>query len=317
MGSAPANLAPVSTSRILLLAAVVLFPVVSAQAQAYERARPDGDILCRGSRTFTYALATSTGHPTAEERAAVQAAVDAWRQAASTCSDLRFEQTADVTDGKLPIGGGRAVIIIRPVKCADVVPANDACHADDSCAEKFGCWRYASADVVNASVTWSTSTRELVGAHIELNASNGTLTTVDGPPCAPGTTAPNCVAADVQSLVTRSIGEALGFALVARTDSTMSSRLDWGDKQKRAIDPGTLQGLCELYPRGQPTPGCARVNPPDAGAPDAGTPDAGMPDTETPEGPAPPKSGCSAAPTVPLLGALVLLLGARRRQRGV
>ncbi|WP_309893365.1 hypothetical protein [Archangium sp.] len=292
-------------SRIILLAS--LFPIAEAQAQAYERARPDGNILCRSSRTFTYALATSTGHPTAEERAAVQAAVNTWRQAASSCSDLSFEQTAHVTDGKLPFADGRALIVFRPVKCADVVPDNDGCYTDGSCGEKFGCWSHESVSVVNAGTTWSTATREIVGARIELNASSGMLTTVDGPPCPQGTIGSDCVVGDVQSLVTRSIGEALGFALVARTDSTMSSRLDWGDTQTRTIDPGTLQGLCELYPRGQPTPGCTNVVPPDAGTPDAGTP----------EEPPPPKSGCSATPSVPLLGALVLLLGTRRRWLGL
>lgn len=79
----------------------------------------------------------------------------------------------------------------------------------------------------------------------------------------------------------------------------MSSRLDWGDTRKRILDPGTLQGLCELYPSGQPTPGCANLTPPDSGTPE------------------PSKGGCSATSSAPLLGALVLLLGVRRSRTRV
>ncbi|MDY7232578.1 MYXO-CTERM-anchored inactivated metalloprotease [Hyalangium rubrum] len=295
-----------------LLASLFLWLLASnAQAQAYERARIDGLLLCRPSRTFTYAVATSPGHPTPEERAAIQAAVNTWRQAASSCSDLVFEQTADVTDGTLTFGDGRALIIIRPRLCRDVVPEGQVCNPHEPCVDEYGCWAFGSDEVVNASATFRYTTGEIVGAHIALNSSNGTLSTVDSPPCAPGTHAPDCVSGDVQSLMTRSIGEALGFALVDRLDSTMARRLDWGDTQKRVIDPGTLQGLCELYPRGQPTPGCAIQSPPDAGTP-GGTDGGVNPPKE--EEPAPSKGGCGAAPTVPLLGALVLWLAARRRR---
>jgi hypothetical protein len=296
------------------LLALVLFAHASqARAQEYERARPDGHrLLCRSSRTFTYALSLSTGHPTPEERAAIEAAVHGWRQAAASCSDLVFERTADVPAGQPTPQDGRTLITFRPVRCADVVPSGDACHTDYSCGEKFGCWSHDSLAVVNpgAGILFRMATGEIIGAHIELNASSGLLTTVDGPPCPPGAPAPDCVAGDVQSLVTRSIGESLGFALVARADSTMSRRLDWGDIQKRTIDPGTLQGLCELYPRGQPTPECTHLGAPDAGAPGSG--DGGDPPGES----APPSGcGCGTTRTAPLLGALVLLLGIRGARR--
>ena len=149
-----------------------------------------------------------------------------------------------------------------------------------------------------------------------------TYTTLDGPPCDEGVIEPGYVIGDVQSLVTRSIGEGLGFALLTRTDSTLSRYLPWGDTQKRIIDPGTHQGICETYPRGLPTPGC--IISTDGGVPDGdggmqeadgGVPDAGdsIPDGN---GGAPSKSGCTTTSSEPLLGALMLLLGARRtRQR--
>lgn len=317
-------------TRLIGIVSFLLFVHGSdTQAQAYERARPAGRVLCQASRTFTYALSTSASRPTAAERAAILAAVDAWRQAASSCSDLVFEQAADVPEATPIPRDGKTLVTLRTANCVDVVPSDDECYANDSCGEKYGCWDAAPSDVVRTPtpVIFSLSTGEIFGARIELNASKGMLTTVDGPPCPQGTIRSDCVVADVQSLVTRSIGETLGFALVARTDSTMSSRLPWGDTQKRIIDPGTLQGLCEVYPGGQPTPDCASEAPPDAGAetpPDAGTetpPDAGTetpPDAGTPEEPPPPTKGgygCGSMSSAPLLGALMLLLGIRRRSR--
>ncbi|MFL5350190.1 MAG: MYXO-CTERM-anchored inactivated metalloprotease [Hyalangium sp.] len=292
-------------SPILLSLFVLFFGVSSAHAQAYERARthqPDGHVLCRSSRTFTYSLATSADHPTAQERAAITAAFNTWQQAASTCSDLVFQQAADVPNGTPLLHDEKTLVTFRKAQCRDVVPPEDACWNDDSCGDKYDCWARASSDVVFATVTYLETNGAIADANIELNASLGTLTTADGPPCARGVVAPGCVAGDVQSLVTRSIGETLGLALVQRTDSTMSLALPWGDTQKRVIDPGTLQGLCTLYPRGQPTPECE-----DSHLPDAGTPG----DTEPPPS---NKSGCSATTSAPLLGALVLLLGARRRR---
>jgi hypothetical protein len=274
--------------------------------------RPGASCVGR-PRTFTYALTTSASRPTAAERAAILAAVDAWRQAASSCSDLVFEQAADVPEPTPLPRDGKTLVTLRTANCVDVVPSDDACYADDACGEKYSCWDAAPSDVVRAPtpLLFSLSTGEIFGARIELNDSKGMLTTVDGPPCPQGTIRSDCVVADVQSLVMRSIGEALGFALVARTDSTMYNRLPWGDTQKRIIDPGTLQGLCEVYPRGQPTPDCASVAPPDAGTE---TP----PDAGSPEEPAPPSTGgfgCGSTSSAPLLGALMLLLGIQRVSR--
>ncbi|WP_375771487.1 hypothetical protein NR798_11460 [Archangium gephyra] len=284
--------------RLALLVASFLFLHGSAaRAQAYERARPSGIDLCRSSRTFTYALAVSEGHPTSEERAAIEAAVETWRQAASTCSDLVFERAADVTEGKLTTGGS-TVISFRPRACKDVVPDTEACWAEYSCGEKYNCWSHGSSEIAETGLIFKTDTGEILGGLIELDASLGTLTTADGSPCARGSVTPGCVGHDVQGLMTRSIGEALGFALLARTDSTMTTSLSWGDTRKRVLDAGTLEGLCALYPRGQPTPGCVSASPPPDPAPET-----------------PPKGGCDASASGPLLGAAVLLLRAIRRPR--
>ncbi|KFE67332.1 hypothetical protein [Hyalangium minutum] len=110
----------------------------------------------------------------------------------------------------------------------------------------------------------------------------------------------------------------------------MVQRAVWGETLQRAIDPGTQQSICELFPSGQPTPDCPTPESTDGGtATDAGTvadagtiadagtgADAGTPgDGDEPheEPPPPEKSGCGATSAAPLLGALVLLLGLRRR----
>jgi len=298
-------------SRIFLLTPLVfLFGVSSARAQPYERTRYDGIELCRGERTVTYAMTTSGGHPTAEERAAVTAAFNTWNQTIASCSDLVFRPGEDVPHPAPTPLDGKMLVTFRQVNCPDIVPNDDACLQDDSCADKYDCWPFATGEVVDETSHFRQSTGEILGTVISLNNSNGMLTTLDGPPCDQGVIEPGCVVGDVQSLVTRSIGEGLGFALLSRADSTMSRLLPWGDTQKRVIDPGTLQGICETYPRGLPTPGC--IISTDGGVPDGG--DSGSDGG----GGAPSKSGCTTTSSVPLLGALMLLLGARRtRQRSI
>ncbi len=329
----------------LLIPLVVLVGVTNARAQPYERTRYEGLELCRGDRTVTYAMTTSGGHPTAEERAAVTAAFNTWNQAVASCSDLVFTPGEDVPHPAPRPLDGKMLVTFRQVNCPDIVPDDDACWQNESCPDKYDCWPFAPRDVVEETSYFQLSTGEILGTEISLNNSNGMLTTLDGPPCDQGVIEPGCVIGDVQSLVTRSIGEGLGLALLTRTDSTMSRVLPWGDTQKRIIDPGTLQGICETYPRGLPTPGC--VISTDGGVPDGGggvpdgggdvpdggggvpsgdggvleadggvgVPDAGASPPDG-DGGAPSKSGCTTTSSVPLFGALMLLMGARRtRQR--
>jgi hypothetical protein len=224
---------------------------------------------------------------------------------------------------------GKTLVTFRYVKCQDVVPQADACYLDDTCGDKYDCWAHSSSQLVNPGINFVAATGVITGARLEINGTGGTLTTVEGSPCPqPGVVQPGCVGFDVQRLITTGIGQALGFALIPRTDSTMAQRVTWGELSKRTIDPGTQQGICELFPRGQPTPGCPTTPAADGGtatdggtSADAGTgTDGGTPGGGTeppPEEPTPPaKSGCGATSSAPLLGALVLLLGLRRRAAG-
>lgn len=86
----------------------------------------------------------------------------------------------------------------------------------------------------------------------------------------------------------------------------MYRRPAWGETRQRSLDPGTLQGLCEVYPRGQPTPGCSLPEP------DPITQPKPEPEPEPVTEELPTKQGCSTTSAPPLLGALMLLLGLRR-----
>jgi MYXO-CTERM domain-containing protein len=144
----------------------------------------------------------------------------------------------------------------------------------------------------------------ILGTNIEINASTGTLTTAEGPACPYGVVQPGCVAHDVQRVVTAGVGRALGFNMIANPDSTMFHTIRWGELRQRAIDPGTLQGICDIYPRGQQTPGC----PPPAVDPLPEGPD------EDPDG---EETGCGCTSTgSPLWGflGLALLLGLSRQR---
>lgn len=289
----------------LLVPLVLIFRVSAAEAQPYEREQIDGPPLCRNTRTLSYSLATSGTRPTTEERAAVVAAFNTWNQAMSSCSDLVFQQAADVPGGTPLPQDGNTLVSFRKVKCEDVVPSNDPCWSSETCVEKYDCWSHSESVLMYTGLTFSTTTGAILGANIEINATTGTLTTADGPACPNGVVQPGCVAHDVQRVVTPGIGRALGFKLISNPDSTMANILQWGELRQRAIDPGTLQGICDLYPRGQPTPGCP---PPSDNPPPDGTDGDGM-DSED--------KGCGCTSTgSPLWGflGLALLLGLSRQR---
>ncbi|MCP3099289.1 hypothetical protein LZ198_10440 [Myxococcus sp. K15C18031901] len=282
----------------LLVPFVVLLAAFDAQAQAYTRLEINGTSLCQPQRTLQWSFTTIEDHPTAEERAATQAAFKAWQDSVASCSDITFVQGPDVPAGMPLPRDGTTRVSFPPKHCADVVPTNDACYENDTCPEKYACWNHGPFEFTEVISTFYTTTGAIVGSDIQLNPSSGRLSTGDGPRCPNPTRAePGCMGFDVQALVTRSIGEVLGLALQQREDSTMYLQLSWGEPGRRVIDPGTLQGICDLYPRGQSTPGGCSVPTPV---------DENLNEDE---------SGCAATGSAPLLAGLVLLLGAGYRRR--
>jgi hypothetical protein len=218
----------------------------------YVRSHVDGEAsrpcLAWPTRELTYTVdaAGSDRTPGTTELDAVDAAFTSWVTAAAGCSDLTFTKASMSNN----------LVVWRERGCTGVVPAGHACLNDGDCDSEFGCWDDAEDTLALTTVTYTRSTGTLLDADIALNGASWLYTTVDSPPCQTGMPATTCVATDVRNTLTHEIGHLLGFGHTEGKGSTMAAYAPIGDLTKRAIDDGTREGLCAVYPRAMPSPSC-------------------------------------------------------------
>jgi len=208
---------------------------------------------------------------TAAELAAISTSVDTWAAAASSCSDFTFSlggQSSSRWVGISPDGGfNQNVILFRTRACSDVVPYSDPCWQDDACGNVHDCWQFSRALIAVPTVSYNPSTGKILDADIELNSSGFLFTTVDSPICQPGNINSACVAIDLRDHVMPMLGIGVGLGFLPSSTSTMHSVSNLGELSRRTVDPGTLMGLCAIYPRGRGPTSCdgGAAPPDDAG----------------------------------------------------
>lgn len=292
----------------LLLAVLLMAP--AAGAQVYRRTPVPGKPLCLNwlSREYVYHVdsAGSLRTPRDTEFPAIEASFDTWRTLSATCSDFNFVRGPDVSRPSVGFVLGQAnqnVLTFRETACQDVVPIEDPCHAEETCANDYSCWEHGEFTIGLTTTTFSFKNGIILDADIELNASQpggnlGFLFTVVSSPLCEGLPSPDCVATDLQNTLTHEIGHAMGLDHVFEALSTMEASAPPGETTKRVIDAGTAAGFCDTYPRGLPPTQCTELGVPSKqlSAQGAGT-------------------GCAAAPGVLLPGVVVGAWARWRRRR--
>ena len=237
-------------SLLLVLAAACTCgtPAPAPYVRSHVNAEASLPCLYWARRAITYRIdpGLSARTPGDTERAAVDAAFASWQAAANGCSDLTFT-ASDTSDND---------VVWRERGCTGVVPPNHVCHQDGTCADTFGCWDLDDQTLAITTVTYSRSSGVLLEADIQLNGASWLYTTVDAPKCPNDAPATDCVATDVQNTVTHEVGHLLGFDHAQVVGSTMQATAPPGETSKRAIDEGTREGLCAVYPRTGETPVC-------------------------------------------------------------
>ncbi|MBF5041414.1 hypothetical protein FGE12_03370 [Aggregicoccus sp. 17bor-14] len=300
----------------LLWAGACLLAAGAAHAQDFRRTAVPGKPLCLywpvREYVYHYDAAGSARTPERTELAAMEAAFDSWRTLSGTCSDFAFVRGADLEApdvAYVPGGDNVNVLTFRERACDEVVPPTDPCFSEESCANRYRCWSHDEGTLALTTTTFSFRSGAILDADIEFNAAplgggEGYLfTTVAGPPCG-SEQLPSCVAIDLQNTLTHELGHVVGLDHVLSTGSTMEATAPPGETQKRILDPGTAEGFCGIYPRGQPSVQC--VDP------------ATVREQLVARGEGLSGLGCTAAggEAAPLAGALGLLaLGRRRRRR--
>lgn len=252
---------------IRTLAALMLLASSAAWAQAFVRTQIDDTGVCLywKERVYTYHLdaAGSTQAPGDTEAKAIEAAFQSWQTVSNLCSDFQFVEGEPLTAPEVGYRKGATdnqnVITFREQSCEEVVPFDDPCFADESCANAYRCWDHDELVIALTTSTFDVKTGALLDADMELNAApqfggpGFFFTTVSSPPCTYSDISEGCVANDVQNTVTHEIGHVIGLAHTEQPGSTMEATAPLGETHKRVIDTGTAQGFCSIYPPGRPS----------------------------------------------------------------
>jgi hypothetical protein len=242
--------------------------------------------------------------------AAVQASFDPW--SAPSCTDIQFAYQGTTTSHEVGYdqvnsSDNQNLVVWREVVCnPGLVPSDDPCHSAstsddpaDSCANKYNCWNNAREAIALTTTTFILATGRILDSDIELNGAGFIFTTVDDPVCPDGgiPDPPNsCVSTDIQNTLTHEVGHVLGLDHSSDSSATMFNTAKTGETSKRTLAEDDVNGVCAIYPEGQPVVTCASDNPDD--------PDGGC--------------GCGSfgSAEAPLLSLLPLALASFHRRKG-
>jgi hypothetical protein len=229
------------------IAVIALSVLLAAPASAFlcTRAGTDGPSLAWQVREFEMRPHDAGGAEIspAELADALDLAVAEWTSAA--CSDL--------------------VVTTGPATSTDRVgfdwaagrgsPPNENIVVFRDDASDVGQWLHSGTAVAITTVSFELATGEIMDADIELNDGAFVFTACDLA-CQP--------IHDLQNTLTHEVGHALGLDhppsnQTGAAEATMFASTNPGDLQKRDLADNDLEGLCTIYPAGEPDGECFGV----------------------------------------------------------
>ena len=283
----------------MILKTVLAIALSQAVRSRVDDRDPNSQCLWWPENTEIQVRLHSSGNPETPsdtEFTAIVAAMQTWQSQLASCSSLSLIEGARTQTRKIGYFDKETnenVVVFRLQRCADVVPANDACKGEaDNCGSQFDCWQHQEAAIAVTTTSYNPDTGRILDFDIEFNTPSFIFSTVDSPPCLAGNFNTGCVATDVQNTTTHELGHMLGLNHSSAAGSTMSFRANPGELSKRTLDADSARFVCDVYPRGEPSKTCF------------------LKTASSELGKA--EKGCMAAPGSMLL-ALALLLLVRRR----
>lgn len=124
--------------------------------------------------------------------------------------------------------------------------------------DELDTWVHAMGALAITTVTWESHSGRLLDADIEVNDSRFHFTACDPGECA--------IDFDLENTITHELGHVLGLDHSAAGSATMYASAPRADLSKRDLDPDDVDGICAIYPAGEPTGECygvERDQPPD------------------------------------------------------
>lgn len=119
-------------------------------------------------------------------------------------------------------------------------------------------WIHLDSNLAITTVTYLRSTAELLDADIEINDAGFFFTACDPPGCQPRH--------DLKNALTHELGHVVGLdhppsSQPGATSATMFATASEGDVGKRDLADDDVDGLCTLYPAGEPSGDCGSFTP--------------------------------------------------------
>lgn len=232
------------------------------------------------------------GEPTVSgesEFTAVSDSYGTWQTQLTACGSLKLTEGARTQTRTVGYSTDTSVtnenvVLFRLTKCNDLVTSDNACWKQGTCGNDFDCWEHSASAIAITSTSYTPSSGRDLDSDIELNSPSFLFTT--GIP----------VVTDIQNTVTHEVGHVLGLAHINLEASTMNAKAEAGEVNKRTLDTGSKQFICDVYPKGKPTKTCQ------------------IPTLTSSLG-TPAKAGCSAAPGEAFAALAALALISRERKR--
>jgi len=251
----------------MILAVLVSLTVGQAVCPAYTRTKVDDNdarshcLYWTEGQTIEWRV-NDQGNPETTgdtEFTAVDKAIASWQTEFVSCGSLALNVGPRSTSRIASYASKSAnqnLVIWRFETCTSKVGPSDGCWKDDDCGNQFDCWQHNSGALAITTTSFDPISGRILDADIELNTPGFIFTAVDSPPCIKPVYNQLCVATDIQNTLTHEFGHSLGLAHSCQMGSTMYASAAPTELGKRALDPGSKQFVCDVYPKNLPSQDC-------------------------------------------------------------